>query len=456
MKHKSLFLFLLNIFCVFANQKVDKYVATSMYDIPMVMEPISAHILKPHSSTSQTLATFDLAYTTANGQNRLVEDLPKLMSQPRSIPSVTKVVTGSGQLPNPTKIGVLPQKTLDNQPSLVWWITAGNFNGIQSTEGAIYLLNMETEQSWRPSKIFYAPQAVFRHTEWVDMDIDGRKDCVTVKETKGDGASLIWLRQPSSNKGAAWVETRISNVTDDVGGGEFRMMRWPKRKRRRHKLFAVAGRRTNQITVYWSDDVDNDWTQTHRIKSRVIAKHDQFVHIEVGDLNGDQRPELIVTVAAISGRPGRLMAYEAPMDGNFGTGRWRSHVLAEWTSKTKYYLISPRSAHLFYPKDPRIAMRPNILVSGGSDGKVYVVSPINWNFVKWEYKVEEIFSDKYSVGTPAVQDVDGDGDVDIFIPSGKRIHVMKYGISSNCKKLTRNLSVLSFGILSSLLASLLR
>ena len=35
-------------------------------------------------------------------------------------------------------------------------------------------------------------------------------------------------------------------------------------------------------------------------------------------------------------------------------------------------------------------MRPNILVSGGSDGKVYVVSPINWNFVKWEYKVEEV------------------------------------------------------------------
>merc|ERR1719457_402362 len=98
MKHKSLFLFLLNVFCVFANQKVDKYVATSMYDIPMVMEPISANILKPHSSTSQTLATFDLAYTTANGQNRLIEDLPKLMSQPKKIPSVTKVVTGSGQL----------------------------------------------------------------------------------------------------------------------------------------------------------------------------------------------------------------------------------------------------------------------------------------------------------------------------------------------------------------------
>ena len=51
---------------------------------------------------------------------------------------------------------------------------------------------------------------------------------------------------------------------------------------------------------------------------------------------------------------GRLMAYEAPMDGNFGTGRWRAHVLAEWTSKTKYYLISPRSAALFYPKDARM------------------------------------------------------------------------------------------------------
>ena len=39
----------------------------------------------------------------------------------------------------------------------------------------------------------------------------------------------------------------------------------------------------------------------------------------------------------------------------------------------------------------------------------------------------QIFSDKDSVGTPAVQDVDDDGFVDIFIPNGKRIHVMKYG-----------------------------
>ena len=33
---------------------------------------------------------------------------------------------------------------------------------------------------------------------------------------------------------------------------------------------------------------------------------------------------------------------------------------------------------------------------------------------------------EHTVGTPAVQDVDGDGNVEIFIPNGRRIHVMKY------------------------------
>ena len=39
------------------------------------------------------------------------------------------------------------------------------------------------------------------------------------------------------------------------------------------------------------------------------------------------------------------MAYDGPMDGNFETGRWRSHVLAQWKN------FSTTSISLFYPKN---------------------------------------------------------------------------------------------------------
>ena len=41
----------------------------------------------------------------------------------------------------------------------------------------------------------------------------------------------------------------------------------------------------------------------------------------------------------------------------------------------------------------------------------------------------QIFEDKYAVGTPAVGDVDGDGGAEIFIPTGQKIHVLKFGES---------------------------
>ena len=40
----------------------------------------------------------------------------------------------------------------------------------------------------------------------------------------------------------------------------------------------------------------------------------------------------------------------------------------------------------------------------------------------------QIFKNKHGVGTPAAQDVDGDGNVEFFIPDGRGIHVMKYGV----------------------------
>jgi len=411
------------------------YEVRPLFQIPMNVAPHTVQILKPSSPSSQIIATFDLVYTTSVGEIRLISELPTLMTAPNLIPERTNVVTAHKVLPNPTKVGILPKNTLDRQDPVVWWITAGVFSKQGVAGGAIFLMRMVTNNHdaghfyWTPVAIYKSLEASFTQVAWIDMDIDGRKDCLTIRETLG-AAQLIWLRQPMKNSGGSqfWAAYPISNSTDDVGGTEFGVIRWKAKGGRRYTIIAVAGKRTQTLSVIWNDDPDNDWTQTHRIRSREIAKYDQFVDIQVTDLNGDGRPDIMVTVAAVSAKPGKLLAFEFPLNGNFAEGRWRKHVLAEWNSKTKYYLISPRASMTFYPITGK-SKKPHILVSGGSDKKVYVVSPNSWNYVSWDYTVYEIFEDKYAVGTPAVGDVDGDGGAEIFIPTGQKIHVLKFGES---------------------------
>ena len=47
--------------------------------------------------------------------------------------------------------------------------------------------------------------------------------------------------------------------------------------------------------------------------------------------------------------------------------------------------------------------------------------------MSWSYTTHEIFRGKYPIGDVGVRDIDGDGNSEIFIPSGQRIHVLRLG-----------------------------
>ena len=71
--------------------------------------------------------------------------------------------------------------------------------------------------------------------------------------------------------------------------------------------------------------------------------------------------------------------------------------------------------------------KPSIIVSGADDGRVYLLRPQSWSQYIWHYSTDVILHrEGSSIGVPAVGDVDGDGNVEVFFPEKNFIHVLTY------------------------------
>ena len=71
--------------------------------------------------------------------------------------------------------------------------------------------------------------------------------------------------------------------------------------------------------------------------------------------------------------------------------------------------------------------KPSIIVSGADDGRVYLLRPRSWSEYIWHYDTDVILHRENSrIGVPAVADVDGDGNVEVFVPEKNYIHVLTF------------------------------
>ena len=79
--------------------------------------------------------------------------------------------------------------------------------------------------------------------------------------------------------------------------------------------------------------------------------------------------------------------------------------------------------------------KPSIIVSGADDGRVYLLRPQSWSQYIWHYSTDVILHrEGSSIGVPAVGDVDGDGNVEVFVPEKNFIHVLTYAGKSTFRK----------------------
>ena len=267
--------------------------------------------------------------------------------------------------------------------------------------------------------IVSSPGYGFTHIDWVDMDLDGNADAIAIR-TKPTGSELVWMQQPPTN--SKWA---VSVIDKDVGGNQFKTM-WIKDGDSDRLLIICAGARDAQLAIYWVDDPDNDWTRTSRIQKNIIGKDGSYVNVEIVDVNGDGRLDILTSVTGMRGQSGKVLCYEVPENTAFNKGVWRKHILSEeFEPSLNYRTLSPGGVYAFYPgKSP--TEKPSILVSGADDGKVYVLKAKSWSSYIWHYTTTVVLKRNSRIGVPAVADVDGDGNVEIFVPELNYIHVLTY------------------------------
>ncbi|XP_078495863.1 uncharacterized protein LOC100180157 [Ciona intestinalis] len=373
-----------------------KFEAKYMYGMVLNnVNPVAATLVKDRRYSNQITSKFDLVfmshYQTSNVQS--VFDVSQKVNSPESMRSETKLIADTTSIQYPNNVGRLPSGSIEIQPGYVWWIASGKLESDFSTNafsGGIYLLDI-TARQWLPVAIHTEAERGFSSVAWL----------IWTWTTYVDDASKEQQKADADYSGGKANHNTHCILTDVL-----------------HPAFPIA-------------DSDNDWTQLNRIRSYVISSAGPFISIETADLNGDGKVDILTSVAARPGDPGKIIAFETPRSPSSFSQVWRKHVLHTFPpSSTLFSRMSPGpaipfKAHAISHTRNRLS-KPHILVSGQDDKKAYVLSPDVWSRPIWRYSIQTILSKDCVVQSPAAQDVDGDGNAELFIPCGNTVHVMKY------------------------------
>ena len=172
--------------------------------------------------------------------------------------------------------------------------------------------------------------------------------------------------------------------------------------------------------------INGNWKRTI-IDNRLGKAFD----IEIKDINADGKKDLLVTNHE-NDDFASVFAYEIPDNLD---EKWTRHTLYSGfkTIQGGMGAGSPGEAMAVHPEVGNDKSKPLILVSGDGSQKAHILTPVSQNPDNWEYKEASFIDVGCTVGKMAVNDVDGDGMLDIFVPAydNDKIHVLTFEKSKN-------------------------
>nr|XP_054765187.1 uncharacterized protein LOC129271964 [Lytechinus pictus] len=270
----------------------------------------------------------------------------------------------------------------------------------------------------------------YHRVRWHDVNGDGRKDALTSRLrfdfTIGlEKAEMVWLEHPEDPfNGEPWninymydgpdaFFTLVNLTTPD---GTFEAIISP-------------GYFLQTLFVHWIEGPATDWSKPDRIYSRIIdaVVGESYFDAYVTDANRDGRTDVLVT--ASSEVNGKLLAFEIPDD--FRTEEWTRHLIADGFVPilSQEGQGSPGIVLPIYEKTTETDKKPLLLLTGDDDGKIYIFESEDYDDItNWNYNETIIFSVPGTVGAMSVQDINGDGYNEIFIPgySVSRFHIYTF------------------------------
>lgn len=391
----------------------------------------------PNAYSGNNLAVVLTNTTNSHVTLNKITNISKHLADPQANPDMTTIGSSLGW---PQQVGEVQGDYLSNVLAPFWW-TSTSYYEPENVDGQIVLLPVDEDSS--PSRpIVLTPREtkrdyVYWNVQWEDMNGDNWPDVVASrtqgKEADVKSSELIWLENPGRMANLApnrpWTLHQITQGPDV----NFRIMKVPMPSGGSRTVIVGLGYWNHKLYAIWTEDPNEDWTRVDSIKERVIDNHDSFWDVQIADVNGDGRDDVVVSTYVFRSWRSSLFVYELPCD--LMRDEWRRHTLIEGGDpmsdepfnsgpqiKIFHPLVRDGSTHLSQKK------KPFILLSGDNDGYLKVLSPRSRKTDNWDYNSQVVFKAAGPVGPVALEDLNHDGSLEIIAPvvSSNRLLVFTF------------------------------
>lgn len=315
-------------------------------------------------------------------------------------------------------VGMAPLDAIPGHPSVV--ATAGGFLVPGQGLGTVDLFDVSEHLGFTHHKVSTDKQGWFYHKLiWYDVDRDGLLDIVAAratapKDTKGE---LLWLKQPSMAAFTSpWKEQVIISgpdvdfIFEDIDGDQ------------KPEIVAAEFFSSPRLMQYSCPKASWDQCSDSTVTSTTIdGESGPFFTVERVDLNGDGKPDLLVTNNENDGT-GSLFAYEQPQN---VADNWKKHVLGTGYKPLPTLIPmpgnhsrgSPGGAQAFHVSASEHGVRkPRILLSGDDGGFVAILTAKSQEATNWSYGTIFVCNSTGTIGGVSAVDMDGDGVTEIAVP----------------------------------------